>query len=114
MSKATESNTTSPSRFHNLTDGALADQIGKIDAIVKAAEAELKALKEELKVRGLEEAHGDEFTVTVTEQIAGRMDTKAVKEFLGASYSKFEVAIVSSVVRVKAVRRLSLAIALAA
>ena len=34
-------NTTSPSRFHNLSDAALADELGRVDAIAKAAEAEL-------------------------------------------------------------------------
>ena len=32
------------SRFHNLTDEALADAIGRADAIVKGAEAKLTAL----------------------------------------------------------------------
>ncbi len=30
------------SRFHNLSDAALADEIGRVDSISKAAEAELK------------------------------------------------------------------------
>ena len=41
---ARTSNTT-PSRFHNISDAALADEIGRVDAITKAAEAELKALR---------------------------------------------------------------------
>ena len=41
------------SRFHNLSDAALADEIGRMDAIVKSAEAELKALKDEFKARGV-------------------------------------------------------------
>ena len=32
------------SRFHNLSDAALADELGRVDAISKAAETELKAL----------------------------------------------------------------------
>ena len=40
------------SRFHNLSDAALADELGRVDAISKAAEAELKALKDEFKARG--------------------------------------------------------------
>jgi microcompartment protein CcmL/EutN len=97
------------SRFHNLSNEALADAIGRADAIVKAAEAELSALKDEIKGRGLAEVAGDEFAVTATEQIAGRLDTKAVKAFLGDSYVKFEKAIVSTVIRVKAANRLALA-----
>ena len=48
---AIQQNTTS--RFHNLSDAALADELGRVDAISKAAEAELKALKDEFKARGL-------------------------------------------------------------
>ncbi|WP_374310620.1 hypothetical protein [Methylocella sp.] len=95
---------THPSRFHNLSDAALADEIGRIDAILKAAEAELKALKDEFKVRGLREAAGEAFTVTASEQIAGRLDAKAVRAFLGEAASHFETAVVSTVIRIKAAR----------
>ena len=97
------SNTTS--RFHNLSDAALADELGRVDAISKAAEAELKALKDEFKARGLFAATGDAFAVTATEQIAGRLDAKAVRDFLGEAYSRFEVAVVSTVIRIKAANR---------
>jgi hypothetical protein len=100
---------TTVSRFHNLTDEALADAIGRADAIVKGAEAELTALKDEFKARGLSDVAGDEFAVTATEQIAGRIDTKAVKAFLGDGYFKFEKAVISTVVRVKAANRLAIA-----
>ena len=98
------------SRFHNLSDAALADELGRVDAISKAAEIELKALKDEFKARGLSTATGDAFMVTATEQIAGRLDAKAVRDFLGAAYSRFEVAIVSTVIRIKPASR-TLAIA---
>src|SRR5258707_455066 len=49
---ATRKNTT-VSRFHNLSDEALADAIGRADAIVKGAEAALTALKDEFKARGI-------------------------------------------------------------
>ena len=101
--------TTTLSRFHNLTNEALADALGRADAIVKGAEAELAALKDEFKARGLADVAGDEFAVTATEQIAGRLDAKAVKAFLGDGYFKFEKAIVSTVVRIKAANRLALA-----
>ncbi|SFK72754.1 hypothetical protein [Methylocapsa palsarum] len=98
-------NNTIPSRFHNLSDIALADEIGRVDAIVKAAEAEPKALKDEFKARGLTDVAGDAFTVTATEQIAGRLDAKAVREFLGPTYVRFETAVVSTVIRIKAANR---------
>ena len=93
------------SRFHNLSDAALADELGRADSISKAAETEMKALKDEFKARGLSAASGDSFMVTATEQIAGRLDAKAVREYLGAAYSRFEVAVVSTVIRIKAANR---------
>ena len=96
-------------RFHNLSDTALADAIGHADALTKAHEAELSALKDEFRRRGLADVAGDEFTVTNTETISGRLDAKAVRAFLGDSYARFERAIVSNVIRVRAVHRLALA-----
>jgi hypothetical protein len=101
--------TTTVSRFHNLSDEALADAVGRADAIVKGAEAELATLKDEFKARGLVEVAGDEFAVTASEQIAGRLDARAVKAFLGDGYFKFEKAIVSTVIRIKAANRLAIA-----
>lgn len=107
MAQATQVSTTS--RFHNLSDQALADAIGQADAILKGAEAECKALKDEFKRRGLTDVAGDSFTVTATEQIAGRLDVKAVKEYLGESYRRFEIAAISTVIRIKAAQRFAAA-----
>src|ERR1700677_5009515 len=95
------------SRFDNLSNAALADALGHADAVLKGAEAESKSLKDEFKRRGLMAASGENFTVTATEQISGRLDSKAVKEFLGASYSRFEVAVVSTVIRIRAAKLLA-------
>jgi hypothetical protein len=97
--------TLTTSRFHNLSDAALADELGRVDSISKAAEAELKALKDEFKACGLSAASGDAFMVTATEQIAGRLDAKAVRDYLGVAYSRFEVAVVSTVIRIKPANR---------
>jgi len=107
MAQATNVSIISPSRFHNLADPALADAIGHADALLKGAEAECKLLKDEFKRRGLVEVAGCQFTVTATEQIAGRLDTKAVKEYLGESYHRFENAVISTVIRVKSVQRIT-------
>jgi hypothetical protein len=104
MAQATHDSITS--RFHNLSDSALADALGHADAVLKCAEAECKSLKDEFKRRGLAEACGDNFTVTATEQIAGRLD---VKEYLGESYRRFEIAVISTVIRIKTVTRLAAA-----
>jgi hypothetical protein len=109
MAKATNPSTTSHSRFHNVSNEALADMLGQADAVLKGAEAECKLLKDEFKRRGLVEVAGDQFTVTATEQIAGRLDSKAVKEYLGESYRRFEIAVISTVIRIKAVQRLAAA-----
>jgi hypothetical protein len=103
MARAIESLTTS--RFHNLSDSALADELGHADAL-----APLKFILEGFAF-GFGVA-GSEFTVTcpaATEQIAGRLDVKAVKDYLGKPYRRFEVATVSTVIRIKAIQRLATA-----
>jgi hypothetical protein len=107
MAQAIHSNTTS--RFDNLSNAMLADAIGQADAILKGAEAETKALKEEFKRRGLLDAAGEHFAVRASEQISGRLDAKAVREFLGDRYHRFEQAVVSTVIRIRAVERLAAA-----
>jgi hypothetical protein len=107
MAQATDSITTS--RFHNLSNAALADALGHADAVLKGAEAECKVLKDEIKRRGLLELAGDSFAVRVSEQIASRLDVTAVKQYLGDSWRRFEVASISTVVRIKALTPLALA-----
>jgi hypothetical protein len=58
---------------------------------------------------GLLNVAGNEFTVTATEQISGRLDTAAVRDFLGDAYSRFEKAVFTTVIRIKAVNRLAAA-----
>src|ERR1700733_3548762 len=98
-------NLTTISRFHNLSNQALADELGHADALLKGAEAECRELKEEYKRRGLLTVAGEQFTVTRSEQISGRLDVSAVKQYLGESWRRFEVATVSTVIRIKAVQR---------
>jgi hypothetical protein len=107
MAQATHLPTTS--RFHNLSHGQLADALGHADAVLKDAETECKALKDEIKRRGLLEAAGDDFAIRVAEQISGRLDVAAVKQYLGDSWRLFEVATVTTVVRIKAVKPLAAA-----
>ena len=102
MAQAIDSPTTS--RLHNLSNGALADELGHAGAVLKGAEAECKALKDEIKRRGLLEAVGDSFAIRVSEQISGRLDVAAVKQHLGDGWRRFELATVSTVVRVKALK----------
>ena len=106
---ATRTDTTPPTRFHNLPLATLADAIGRADDIAKAATAELDALKAEVRCRSVPLLIGDHHEVTVTEQIAGRADTAALKLHLGSDYARFEKPVISSVVRIKAVDRFALA-----
>ena len=96
-------------RFHNLSNEALADTLGHADAVLKGAEVECKALKDEFKRRGLSAVTGESFTVTATEQISGRLDVAAVKQHIGESWHRFEIATVSTVIRIKAVTPLAAA-----
>jgi hypothetical protein len=50
MAQATNPSTTP--RFHNLSNEALADALGHADAVLKGAEAECKALKDEASASG--------------------------------------------------------------
>jgi hypothetical protein len=106
---ATTQTTTSPSRFHNLSDAALADELGRVDAIAKGAEAELADLKTEFRTRGLSNVAGDRFIVTATDQVSWRLDAKAVRAFLGDACTRFETVVQATVVRVKAADRLAIA-----
>ena len=105
MAQATHAYITS--KFHNLSNEALADAIGHADAVLKGTEAECKALKDEFKSRGLLTAAGDRFAVTRSDQVSSRLDTAAVKAFLGDAWRKFETASITTVIRVKASQRLA-------
>jgi hypothetical protein len=91
------------SKYHNLSNEALADEIGRVDAIAKAAEAELKALKEEFKARGLKQAAGEKTEVTAASLTATRLDTVKVRAFFGSAISKYETPVVSFVIRIRPV-----------
>ena len=99
MAQATDLPTTS--RFHNLSSGALADALGHADAVLKGAEAEAKALKDEIKRRGLLEAAGDSFAIRVSEQISGRLDVAAVKQPTSAGRSRLAFTALAAKIRPK-------------
>jgi hypothetical protein len=96
-------------RFHNLSNEALADAIGHADALLKGAEAEVKALKDEFKARGLLTAAGARFAVTRSDQVSSRLDVGAVKQFLGDAWRKFETASITTVIRIKAAQQFAAA-----
>jgi hypothetical protein len=103
MAQATNNYT----RFHNLSNEALADAIGHADLAFKAHEAEVKALKDEFKNRGLLTVAGEHFTVTRSDQISSRLDVAAAKAFLGDAWRRFETASITTVIRIKGTQRLA-------
>jgi hypothetical protein len=54
--------------------------------VLKGAEAECKALKDEFKARGLLTTVGEHFTVMRSDQVSSRLDVAAVKAFLGDAW----------------------------
>lgn len=92
------------SNFHNMSDGALADEYGEVNARKSACEAKMSDLKAEMVRRGVTQAEGARFAVTISEQASTRLDTKALKEALGAEIiAEYEKTSVSAVARVRAV-----------
>jgi hypothetical protein len=95
------------SRFHNLSNEALADAIGRANALLKGAEAELDAVKTELKDRGLQTVAGEHFTVTRSDQFNTRLDVPAVKLHLGESWKNFATTSVVTTIRIKAAQQVA-------
>ena len=69
----------------------------------------MKALKDEYKRRGFLTVDGEHFTVTCSDQISGRLDVAAVKQYLGDAWRRFETTSITTVIRVKATRRIAAA-----
>jgi hypothetical protein len=106
---AQAANIHSINRFHNLSNEALADAVGHADAVLKGAEAECKALKDEFKSRDNLTAAGEHFAVTRSDQVSNRLDLSAVKAFLGDACRKFETASITTVIRIKPALRVATA-----
>lgn len=69
-----------------ISNRALADQIGSLDAQIKALQEQLDTLKAEAKDRGISTIEGQLFTVTVDKSIRSSLDTALVKKELGQSW----------------------------
>ena len=74
MAQATDLPTTS--RFHNLSTAALAKRTRQRRRGAEGRRGQCKALKDEIKRRGLLETAGDSFAIRVSEQISGRLDVQ--------------------------------------
>ena len=64
----------------------LADQIGQLDAQIKALIEQLDALKEQAKASGLDEIEGRIFKVSIGKSIRASLDTASIKKELGQQW----------------------------
>ncbi len=64
----------------------LADQIGQIDAQIKALSEQLEALKKQAKASGLDLIEGQIFVVSVDKSIRASLDSAKVKKELGQQW----------------------------
>jgi len=64
----------------------LADQIGQLDAQIKALTEQLDALKAQAKASGLDEIEGRIFTVSIGTSIRASLDTTKLKKELGQQW----------------------------
>lgn len=79
-----------PSRFRDLTDAELADELGRVNIALRAAEADALALRSEFKARLLPEIRGRDFIVSRHETLTRRLDVGRVREHFGSSIAAFE------------------------
>jgi hypothetical protein len=65
---------------------ALADEIGTLDAQIKALQSKLDGLKTKAKELGRDEITGKLFSVKVSKSIAATLDTAGLKKEFGQSW----------------------------
>lgn len=94
--------------FHNISSAQLADEYGSLKAQADALDERIKTVRNEIVARQaapgtLDRIEGERFTVTVGKQSSTRLDTKALKDALGADIVReYEKTTESVVLRVKA------------
>ena len=64
----------------------LADQIGQLDAQIKAMTKQLNALKDQAKASGLDEIEGRVFVVSISKDIKATLETAKVRQELGQKW----------------------------
>lgn len=64
----------------------LADQIGQLDAQIKALTEQLETLKKQAKDSGLDEIVGQVFVVNISKSIAATLDTASLKKEFGQQW----------------------------
>jgi hypothetical protein len=91
-------------RLHNYSDEQLADEIGKLDALIKVHSAELDGLKDEFKHREITAVRGTVFVVTASTTTSRRLDTKRLRADFGSALDRYENATVATRVSIRAIR----------
>lgn len=82
---------TKENRFHNMSLAQIADEYGDLKAKIATLEATLDEIKQELYARVDDvPAIGPRWTVTKSESISNRLDTKALRELLGDGLKPYE------------------------
>lgn len=77
--------------FHNLSTSELADDFGNIKAQIAALEEREDAIKKELMARIDDTpAISPRWTVTKSESVSKRLDTKALRDLLGDGLAPYE------------------------
>jgi predicted phage-related endonuclease len=94
-------------KFNNLSNEQLADEIGNLDSTVKYYTERLEEVKTEFKSRNCSAARGAQFAVTVSESTSERLDTKKLKEALGDALAGYTIETTTKRLLVKAAPQLA-------
>lgn len=92
------------STYAKLSDGDLADALGRCKAAKAPLEREEESLKAEIQARGLAIAEGEHYRVTCSPVPQLKLDTKRLKAEQPAVYSQYSYT--STVLRVTCTARL--------
>lgn len=65
---------------------SIADQIGQLDAQIKALTKQLNALKDEAKATGFDEFVGTVFVVSISKNIKATLETSKVRAEMGQKW----------------------------
>jgi hypothetical protein len=76
----------SPSPFHNLSTGSVADELGAVKAQIANLQDRERSLRDELIHRRVSEIAGLAYSASITETVRWTLDTKAVKAEMGQGW----------------------------
>jgi hypothetical protein len=102
----------SPSPFHNLAAGELADELGTVKAQIADLEVREKALRDELIRRDVSAIDGAVYSATIPQAVRWSLNTAALKAEMGTDW--YDARCRQSLVTTVAVRALAAPAKLAA